>query len=263
MSTYVISDIHGQFKSYKKMLEKINFGKNDQMYILGDVIDRGPDGLSVILDTMNRDNVEMILGNHEFMLLNALQYLRDRENGTSRPVDSDSLNPFELWTHPCNGGEGTCLEFLHFDAEKQKAIENYLKSLNLIKRVKVGTKTYHLSHSFSINKTFGKELRFARCTYKETEKVVWESLFDKPKDFTGEEKLFAYARDIYVVGHIFTQRLNWMDEHGQGRIYKESNYRGYKVIDIDCGMALNSRSSRLGCICLDTQEEFYVSLLDD
>ena len=263
MSTYVISDIHGQYKSYQKMLEKINFGKEDQLYILGDVIDRGPDGLSVILDTMKRDNVEMILGNHEFMLLNALQYLRERNEKDDKHMASDSLTPFELWTHPCNGGEGTCLEFLHFDKEKQDAIENYLKSLSLIKRIKVGAKTYHLSHSFSIDKNFGKEVKLAKSPYKQTEKIVWESLFDKPKDYVSDIKPFAYARDIYVVGHIFTQRLNWMDENGQGRIYKENNYRGYKVIDIDCGMALNSRSSRLGCLCLDTEEEYYVSLLED
>lgn len=263
MSTYVISDIHGQYKSYQKMLELINFGKDDQLYILGDVIDRGPDGLSVIWDCMHRDNVELILGNHEFMLLNALQYLRDRENGTAKPVDPDSLTPFELWTHPQNGGEGTCLEYLSFDKEKQEAMEKYLRELSLIKRIKVGTKTYHLSHSFSIDQSFGKDLKFAKSPYKQTEKIVWESLFDKPKDYASESKLFAYSRDVYVVGHIFTQRLNWMNERGQGRIYKESNYRGYKVIDIDCGMALNSRSSRLGCLCLDTQEEFYVSLLED
>lgn len=269
MSTYVMSDIHGQYKSYRKMLNKIKFGKDDQLYVLGDVIDRGPDGLSIIWDIMKRDNVELILGNHEFMLLNALEYLRQREAGTAKNYDSDSLSPFELWTHPQNGGEGTCLEFLHFDKEKQDSMEKFLRSLNLIKRIKVGTKTYHLSHSFSIDKNFGKELKFSKATYKQTEKIVWESLFDRPKDYMMDEtdvklpKMFAYSRDVYVVGHIFTQRLNWMNEKGQGKIFKESNYRGYKVIDIDCGMALNSRSSRLGCLCLDTGEEYYVSLLDD
>lgn len=266
MSTYIMSDVHGQYKAYRKMLQNIKFGKEDQLYVLGDVIDRGPDGLSIIWDIMHRKNVELILGNHEFMLLNALEYLRDREAGKLPKLDEDNLSPFELWTHPCNGGEGTCLEFMDFDVEKQKAMEEFLRSCNLIKRIRVENKSYHLSHSFSLNRPFGKEVPLAKLSYKDAEKIVWESIFDRPKNVMpgpGEEKPFAYARDIYVVGHIFTQRLNWMNEHNQGKIYRESNYRGYKVIDVDCGMALNSRSSRLGCLCLETGEEYYVPLLED
>ena len=41
---YVMSDIHGQASAFYKMLKKICFSDNDQMYVLGDVIDRGPDG---------------------------------------------------------------------------------------------------------------------------------------------------------------------------------------------------------------------------
>ena len=50
MRTYVISDIHGQYKAYLKMLELIGFKDEDFMYVLGDVIDRGPDGISIIKD---------------------------------------------------------------------------------------------------------------------------------------------------------------------------------------------------------------------
>ena len=92
---------------------------------------------------------------------------------------------------------------------------------------------------------------------------MWDTLFDKTKDRTVPEKVFNYQRDIYVMGHIFTQRFGEMTEDGKGKIYKGDNYRGYMVIDVDCGMALNGRSSRLGCICLETGEEYYVPLLDD
>ena len=75
MSTYVISDIHGQYNSYKKMLEKIKFSSKDFLYVLGDCIDRGPDGINVIKDIMKRDNAELILGNHEVMLLNSIEHI--------------------------------------------------------------------------------------------------------------------------------------------------------------------------------------------
>ena len=91
---------------------------------------------------------------------------------------------------------------------------------------------------------------------------MWESLFDKRGLREDYDRPWAYSRDIYVVGHIFTQRLNQLDEYGRGCIYENENYQGYHVIDIDCGMALNSRSSQLGCLCLETGEKYYVPLLD-
>lgn len=36
---YCISDIHGQYKQYKKMLECIDLKEEDTLYVLGDVID--------------------------------------------------------------------------------------------------------------------------------------------------------------------------------------------------------------------------------
>lgn len=263
MSTYVLSDVHGQYNSYKKMLEKIKFSKKDQLYVLGDVIDRGPDGIRIIRDIMERDNAELILGNHEFMLLNAIKYLRERETKKAEKKNDDGLTPFELWVHPGNGGEGTCLEFLSLPEELQWQLEEFLREQYLVRRIKVGKTTYHLSHSYSVKRPFGEGIKLKNTSYKKAEEIVWESIFDKPKEVRDAEKLFAYSRDVYVVGHIFTQRLGHMDENGQGKIYRCDNYRGYKVIDVDCGMALNSRSSRLGCICLETQEEFYVPLLED
>lgn len=264
MSTYVVSDIHGQYNSYIKLLDEINFSDEDFLYVLGDCIDRGPDGINVIKDIMKRKNVELILGNHEIMLLNSLQYFRDIEGGReNNNITDDGLTPLELWTHPCNGGEGTCLEFMGLKEEERKEIEGFLRNCRLIKRIRVNDKPYQLTHSYSIKKKFGNEV-FLKKTDKSTmESIVWDTIFDKHKDRTVEEKLFAYQRDTYIVGHIFTQRLNSMTEDGKGLIFKSDNYRGYAVIDVDCGMALNSRSSRLGCYCIDSGEEYYVSLLDD
>ena len=42
MGIYCISDIHGCFNEFQQMLELINFQESDELYILGDIIDRGP-----------------------------------------------------------------------------------------------------------------------------------------------------------------------------------------------------------------------------
>ncbi len=117
MSTYLLSDVHGQYNAYKKILDKIHFSENDFLYVLGDAIDRGPEGIRLIQDIMNRENVELLLGNHECMLLNAMEYLRQRAAGEVEDEIYDGFTPYELWVHPCNCGEWTCLELLSMPEE--------------------------------------------------------------------------------------------------------------------------------------------------
>jgi hypothetical protein len=38
---------------------------------------------------------------------------------------------------------------------------------------------------------------------------------------------------------------------------------GYRIFNIDCGMALRNKASQLGCIRLDDERKFYVYLEDD
>ena len=37
--TYVVSNIHGDYEGFKKLLEAINFRDRDNMYSLGDIVD--------------------------------------------------------------------------------------------------------------------------------------------------------------------------------------------------------------------------------
>ena len=46
--TYVMSDIHSMAELLERMLRKIAFSPEDTLYILGDMIDRGPDPAGVI-----------------------------------------------------------------------------------------------------------------------------------------------------------------------------------------------------------------------
>ena len=70
--------------------------------------------------------------------------------------------------------------------------------------------------------------------------------------------LFPNKKITYVAGHTFTQRLDCVDEQGRGLIYRNDDYHGYRVVNIDCGMALKNKSSQLGCIRLEDGEMFYV-----
>lgn len=73
---YAISDIHGCAKTFDALLSRIGFKKGDELYLLGDYIDRGPDSKGVIDRIMQLDEegykVICLKGNHEEMLLNEL-----------------------------------------------------------------------------------------------------------------------------------------------------------------------------------------------
>ncbi|MEM8906599.1 MAG: metallophosphoesterase, partial [Bacteroidota bacterium] len=42
MPKYAISDIHGCLKTFQALLETISFNRSDELYLLGDFVDRGP-----------------------------------------------------------------------------------------------------------------------------------------------------------------------------------------------------------------------------
>ena len=39
---YLMSDLHGRYDKYLQMLEKISFSDEDELFLLGDLCDRGP-----------------------------------------------------------------------------------------------------------------------------------------------------------------------------------------------------------------------------
>ena len=49
---YIVADIHGCYQQYQMLLEKIQFSEKDELYVLGDVVDRGPEPIKVLQDMM-------------------------------------------------------------------------------------------------------------------------------------------------------------------------------------------------------------------
>ena len=59
MSTFVVSDLHGYSEVFERGLDHIHFSDSDRLYIIGDAIDRGPDGIKLL--QMIHDNPNMDL----------------------------------------------------------------------------------------------------------------------------------------------------------------------------------------------------------
>jgi len=66
-----IGDVHGYYDGLMTLLEAIAPGSDDQVYFLGDLIDRGPQSAQVV-NFVQQSGYPCLLGNHEQMLLDVL-----------------------------------------------------------------------------------------------------------------------------------------------------------------------------------------------
>lgn len=66
-----IGDVHGHYDGLMTLLEAIAPGSNDQVYFLGDLIDRGPQSAQVV-SFVKESSYPCLLGNHEQMLLDVV-----------------------------------------------------------------------------------------------------------------------------------------------------------------------------------------------
>lgn len=75
MKKYAITDIHGCLLSFEALLDKIALSTSDELYLLGDYIDRGPSSRQVLdrIIELQKDGytVHCIAGNHDFAMVDA------------------------------------------------------------------------------------------------------------------------------------------------------------------------------------------------
>ncbi|MGB3545504.1 MAG: metallophosphoesterase family protein [Saprospiraceae bacterium] len=76
MPRYAITDIHGCVRTFYTLLAKIDFTKEDELFLLGDYIDRGPKSRAVVDRIMQLQEdgyrVQCLRGNHEAILLETI-----------------------------------------------------------------------------------------------------------------------------------------------------------------------------------------------
>ena len=216
------------------MLEKIGFAPEDTLYILGDILDRGPNPVKIILDLMKRPNVEVIAGNHCVMACECLRFLMQEITERSvEEMDKEMIGKVLEWHQ--NGAVSTTAEFHRCEKELQEEILDFISDFELYDEIEVNGCTFILVHAGLGNFAPDKEM----WEY-ELEELVWE----RP-DYSRQ-----YFTDKYVVsGHTPTMAIE--NNPKPGYIYQANRH-----IAIDCGCSYPG--GRLGCLRLEDMKEFYV-----
>lgn len=232
---YIISDIHGCYEEYRELLEKIHFSKEDALYILGDVMDRGPEPIKVLQDIMMRPNVVYIIGNHDFVMLHVMKKLAVEitEDNFETHLSGDDLWDYVLWMQ--DGGEVTAKQFASLSREEQQGILEYLEDASVYEILEDKGRRFILAHAGIGNFSEDKELYEYDFT---------DFIFGRP-DYN---KRYYKDENTYVVtGHTPTVYIN----HDQ----KTDVYQGNGHIAIDCGCVFGGK---LAAYCVDTGEVTYV-----
>ena len=228
---YVLSDIHGNLRRFESIMKQINLQADDTLYILGDIVDRNPDGIKILRKIMKMPNVKMLLGNHEYMMLKAVGHCKN----AAEEKEKTNWRQKRIWYN--NGGGITHDRLKRIPLEQRAEIFQFICSLPVNLEIEINDIKYKLVHASPVENF--KRFHYYCEEYKdEKEFAVWER---------WDETHHVPEGFVLIFGH--TPTLYFQDnEH-------LSIWKSDDAIGIDCGCGYEY--GRLGCLRLDDMKEFY------
>lgn len=216
---YVISDIHNDNKKFCDMLKLIHFSKEDHLFILGDVFDRS---------NQNPNPVDLYFN------------IMDLENQCS-VIRGNHDHWLAMYI----------LEYYALSEKEQVKKEPYpYNSFRLLQERLTEIDMCNLANDildWKVQMTVeveGKNFLLAHAKTSLPESIREESYYLLGTTWNQFYLNYGIEGYISICGHTNTN---------DGRIWKN---RRENVFLIDCGCGLSN--GKLGCMCLETMEEFYV-----
>lgn len=231
---FVTSDLHGYpLNRFLALLDKAGFSDTDYLFVLGDVIDRGKDGVALLRWMAQQPNVAFILGNHEAFLLSCDFVFQQVTDQSLSELDQTKMNLLQSWMS--NGADPTLTALRHLlkgQPDLLEGILDYLRDAPLFDEVSVNGRRFVLVHSGLGNFQPDKPL----SAYTPDE-LLWT----RPKLDT------KYYNDATVIfGHTPTE---FFGEQYRGKMLKTDTW-----ICIDTGSATGNKPMLLR---LDDMKPFY------
>ena len=233
MATYVMSDIHGRQSAFHRMLQKIRFSDADLMYILGDVVDRGPHGVELARELMVTPNIRLLLGNHELMMLNYFKASGDQAAALQ-------------WNR--NKNQETKDGFRRLSQREKEDLLLFLDTRPDCLDILVGDQSYHLVHGWPGDNRHD---------------CVWgRPKSDRDRNPRKGQRL--------IIGHTPVPLVRYRRDYELDRYFEDLKLRGGHVeilhapgfIDVDCGCGHSAPGCCLGCLRLEDMAHFYESMED-
>lgn len=243
MSTYIMTDVHGDAAHFFDMINLIKFSPdhNDHLFVLGDVIDKGGqygDNLKLLEYCLTSPDVTLLLGNHEYYMCKYLE-------GTFNP---------DRWASVYDG-KLTLKEVHNLSLKDRKWYREKLSALPVyaaLPHYTINGKPLFLSHA-----GIGRDslvIREDGRTVNVRQSVKLGVRKDLRKAVTNidiHRLAMKYTFDSFVIcGHLSVDRL-----------YKEERFEAYvsdNYMDLDCNAFLREDGGRLCCYCIDNDAFYYL-----
>ena len=247
MAIYVTSDAHGHVRALDEALSKISLTSDDTLYVLGDMIDRGPDPVGVIKLVRSLPNTRVLKGNHE--QLNDMEF--------------EAYEELVRW-----------MAALPLYAVAETEERPYLLVHAGIEMK--AARAFLLEHGVDCADGVGavgadRELLQQMLAVQSSDDLLWirHGYWDVPTGLLSAEG----KGPVVVSGHTPTVSLGRYCEVGGLAGLDEESGRGQIVrlggedtagvpdrIDIDCAAATGSEFGRVGILRLDDGAEFYANI---
>ena len=229
--TFVASNLYGRMDKFEKLIKKINLKDSDILYILGNIVDFGENSIELVNELSAQYNVYTVLGEHDYkayLLLSEFDRII-REGGA--PSVNFSKEMIE-WCQ--NGGQSTLEAFKDADADEKEGFLDYLSDLPVFEEV-----------TLKNGKEFVLTCRGIDNFDKNTDLYDYE-LDDFMNGYLDIEKTY-FDNKTMVVGYVDYEHT---PAGRAGKVNAKNNN-----IALACDM---SENDDVVCVCLETNEEYYV-----
>jgi serine/threonine protein phosphatase 1 len=224
-----MSDIHGEYGLFLRLLDKIGFSDSDELFIAGDIIEKGSDSVKLAKLILSMPNAHAIKGNHEDYFIKHYNYLMKCAFGD---FDKVLLGLKSMITD--SGGDGELLDWDTVDG--LEALPYYIEADDFV--------------CIHAGVTLTPEGKLPPLSAVPTDELVSNRKFKNPDVIPVDSKCVFF-------GHTATSAVS-----GENKIlgYKKPNsafgdIRDFAKIHLDTCTFL---SGILGCFAVDSLKAYYV-----
>lgn len=244
---FACSDLHGQLDLWIQIKQYLK--PEDNLYFLGDAIDRGPYGFRIMQDILNRPNTMYFIGNHEDMMYNALvEQIHFDERGILKEGAMD------LWFW--NGGRSTYKEILKSNISFDTIISQ-VKDMAYFYVYKTEDKNIVLSHAGMTPYILEKLDHLGYGVEKDNviyDSLVWNRTHCEDFEWHGNVK------DYIVHGHTPVAYFDndWKAQNNQyAKYYCKGLDNNYHKVDIDLGAHFSYSTCLFNLNTFKVEQYFY------